>query len=517
VGSGKIKESILRRLQREQGTIYKKEWERKVHVCLLYPNTYWVGMSNLGFQTIYRLLNEREDTVCERSFLPEEPALYKKSFTPLLSYESRRALWEFDILAFSISFELDYLNLPLLFELAHIPPFSPQRRAPFIVAGGIAPSINPLSIQGFFDAIFIGEAEDAIDYLLKAYKEEREKGKVLERLRECPHFYVPSAKNVKRAWKKTLPVNTSTILTPFTEFGSQLLLEVSRGCGRGCRFCVAGFFYRPQRQPQFEAILETLREDKRIFKRVGFVGTSVCDYTLLLPLCEALRKEGKEFVLPSIRPDSLCEELLPLLTQKSISIGIETTSSRLQRRINKSFSCAALLKVLEKLGKRMIVRFYVMIGLPGQEDEDIKECAKFLKEAERIVDCSVNVSCFVPKPHTPFQYSSVWEQRRLSAAIKMLKKELPRMRVRGENPKRAMLQAALSWGKDMHLVIYSCYKKGLPILEVLQKEGFQKVEPQNFINSGIQAEYLQREFKRAEEELLTPPCSKECGGCGLCV
>ncbi|MBI3755853.1 MAG: radical SAM protein, partial [Deltaproteobacteria bacterium] len=333
-------------------------------MCLVYPNSYFVGMSNLGFQAIYRLFNSLDYVVCERAFLPDtgEIAEFERTSTLLFSLESQRPLAEFDIIAFSISFEEDYLNILKIFDLARMPFLSQERDAakPLVMAGGVAVTLNPEPIADFFDLFAVGEGEEFAAEFLDGFRAARHKTKtkqgLLQALTSVQGVYIPGfytvtypcpvvslngkgdaikefKATIKEAPEKINPVRTvfsngvksrkvknldsfpipvSNILTNETNFRNTYLLEVERGCGRGCRFCAAGFVYLPPRERGLQSLKHEVLEGMAATKKVGFVGAAVSEYSGLKPLCKTVIENTGELTLSSIRLDALNQESLQL-------------------------------------------------------------------------------------------------------------------------------------------------------------------------------------------------------------
>ena len=282
MSSWKLIQKAKATLERERGTV-RKPWGGKISICLVYPNIYYVGMSNLGFQTVYQRFNAEDDVLCERAFLPDPEDLreYRESQTPLFSLESQTALSDFDLVAFSLSFENDFLNILTLLDLARIPLESRNRgvKVPLVIAGGVAAFLNPEPISDFFDLFILGEGEEVIQEFLDAYRRafsgrgRRDKEGLLGELGKVEGVYVPQGYEVsyredgriegmtpkagfpypiKRRWIRDLDrfPSESTLFTPDTEFKEMALVEVNRGCPRGCRFCAACFVYHPFPKPQ---------------------------------------------------------------------------------------------------------------------------------------------------------------------------------------------------------------------------------------------------------------------------
>ena len=354
----------------EKGTVYKDPGGR-VNVCLVYPNTYHVGMSNLGFQGIYSILNARDDTVCERAFLPDEADLkeYERTGSELFSLESKRPLGRFDIVAFSVSFENDYPSIPVILRLARIEVFSSERKArePVLLLGGVCAMFNPEPLSDFFDLIFIGEADSALNELIETYNGSEDKGAFLRAIPEREGYYVPGFYEVlysedgrikeRRATgdaPQTIRKRTERVLngrlrpaiiTPETEFSNMYLIEAMRGCVWSCRFCLAGHIYNPPRHKDLETIKEEINTAKERSKRVGLIGPSLTDYRYA---GEALQIEGVDFSITSLRATPRAEKLLSLMKgHHSISIAPEAGTERLRRIVNKRISEEEILDTSE--------------------------------------------------------------------------------------------------------------------------------------------------------------------------
>ena len=345
--SWNLKAKADRLLSQETGTI-RKDWGGRVSFALVYPNTYAVGMSNLGFQTIYRHLNALPDVVCERVFLPDPEDLpeYQRTTTVPFSLESKRPLAEFDLVGFSITYEGDYINTLRLLRMAGIPLRAGDRRPedPMVLMGGVCAFANPEPIAPFMDFVVVGEGEEIVGEIVAAYREaygdtslsDRRREALLEKLTPIPGIYVPGRYAVayrddgtiadvrpedaapavvtKRRLKKVDEFRTISLLrTPNAEYGHLALLEVGKGCGRGCRFCLEGQIYRPVRHRSLETLRETVRELKKESNRVGLVGACVSDYPWIGGLMGVLAEEGVEVSISSIRADSLTEELVSSL------------------------------------------------------------------------------------------------------------------------------------------------------------------------------------------------------------
>ncbi len=486
----KIRESSRKKLAEEEG--YRPTTRGgDLSVCLIYPNRYHVGMSNLGFQTVYRLLNNAPGVVCERAFLPDSGDMkeYRASGCRLMTVESRREVASFDLVAFSISFEHDYLNLPLIFELAGIPPLALSRESshPLILAGGAAIFLNPEPVADFLDLAVLGEAEPVLPPLLTLLLGEEERPELLKKAALLPGIYVPSLliphyenellrgwdadgsapERVRRVWAPMAdtPPSSTAIFTPDTEFGEMALVEVSRGCPRGCRFCAAGFIYLPFRQQPLQSILTQVDEGLRFRKKIGLVGAAVSDYGELGPLCRAIINKGGTFSVSSLRIDGLNDEMIQLLIKsghKTVALAPEGGSQRLRDLINKGITQEDILAACDRLiGWDILnLKLYFIIGLPTETDDDLKEMVELIttirervvtaaKKNKRLGEIILSVNPFIPKPFTPFQWCAMNSLKELEQKENYLQRYfrgMANIRFRMEPPRDALLQAFISRG-----------------------------------------------------------------------
>ncbi|MFQ5900338.1 MAG: radical SAM protein [Thermodesulfobacteriota bacterium] len=552
-------------LVREKGTIYKK-WGGRLKVALIYPNTYSVGMSNLGCQSIYLYLNQLDYVVCERSFLPDSVDI------PLFSLESQTPLYRFDVLAFSISFEEDYLNIPNILTRTGIPVLSNDRKDghPVILAGGVATFLNPEPIAGFIDLFALGEGEELITEIFPLIHRKRSAGTdkegILRELTEIEGVYVPKFYTVSYSPEGTirerislhgLPERVkkrrvenldsfsppSPVLTPGAEFSNMSLLEVSRGCPRGCRFCAAGFIYRPPRKRGIERLKEAVIQGINRGARTGLLGTSVSEHPFLDDLLNLVKKEGGEASISSLRIDTLNLERLRLLKStgyRTITMAIETGSERLMRVINKSISRKDILSTIDMIKESGIrrVKLYYMIGLPAEMDEDIDaliELSLMIRDRLRggtfIPRLTLSINPFVPKPWTPFQWYPLEEVKALKGKVERIKKALgrePNITAKFASPRIAYTQALLSLGdRRIGSFILRTLSEGKrdalegmtppPEFFVYRHKDIRETLPWDFIDHGIDKGYLVMEYKNGIKGLETPACEVEsCVRCGVC-
>lgn len=412
--------------------IIRKNPGGKLRIALIYPNTYAVGMSNLGFQTLYRLLNARDEVVCERAFLPDDTAEHGV----LRTLESDTPLDEMDIIAFSISFELDYANIPRILRLGGVEPFAEQRDGPWVLAGGATVSYNPEPIAPFLDIALIGEAEESIDplvdALLEAYRQQ-----TLDPLAAIPGVYLPARGATPTARLAIHDLNRvpvyNQIFSEHTEFGHMALVEVGRGCPYGCLFCVASHVYRPARWRSLEALLPPIERGLQYRKRVGLIGASVTDHPQIIPLCEEILRRGGQPSPASMRADALTDELLALLATggvRSITLAPEAALEPLRRRVGKKLSDESLFSAAERAVRAGIhrIKLYFIVGLPGETPEDVEAIPTLVLKLAQTSGMRISIGCsaFVPKPGTPFARQPMAPEREVRKKLEIIRRGLHR-------------------------------------------------------------------------------------------
>jgi len=456
------RERALDLLSKEVGYV-RKPHGGKLRVALAFPNTYFVGMSNLGFQTVYTLFNAEEDIVCERVFLPPKTELAAQlaSGAPLITVESQTPVGEFDIFAFSVSFEWDYTNVLTLLRLAGIPRLAADRTAhdPLVMIGGAVTFVNPEPLALFADIISAGEGEALIPSLVRAFSAASDRDDLLRRLVAERGFYVPAFYDVqyaengtiarflpregtgappvvrKAALKTTEAVDppATAIFTPDTEFGSRFLVEVVRGCANLCRFCWAGYNYLPVRAFPKERILQLAERARPHSSRVGLVSIALCDHPDIEEILTRLVEMGYSISPASLRLDDITPTILRLLRQsgeKTITIAPETGSDRLRRVVNKTLTNDEILEAAEMIFAAGMenLKLYFMIGIPTETDEDlvaIRDLTRQLRDTMmkhartrghvgRIVG---SVNPLVPKPGTAYQWLPMEEDRSIERKI----------------------------------------------------------------------------------------------------
>src|SRR6058998_3676968 len=488
-----LKKKFQGLLAQEQGAV-RKDWGGKIAFALVYPNTYAVGMSNLGFQTIYRHLNALPDVVCERVFLPDPEDIGELERTEAvpISLESFRPLTDFHMVGFSVTYEGDYVNVLRLLALARIPLRPEDRRPhdPLVLMGGVCAFSNPEPVAPFMDVIVVGEGEELVAELIAAYREGYDdRARFLDALTQLEGVYVPSRYEVvyapdgtvgevlslgaapaivtKRRLRNVNAFETvDAVKTPHAEYGHMALLEVGKGCGRGCRFCLEGQVYRPVRHRSVDALRETVaRVAASGEKRVGLVGACVSDYPWIGELLKIVEDNGLELSISSLRADSLTDDLVAALARgghRTLTVAPEAGTERLRRAVRKVISDEQLYAACDLVRQHGIpnLKTYFMIGQPTETAEDVEavaDLARRMLERLRVLDpagrpfgrLTLSISSFVPKPWTPFQWAPFDGADALSAKLDVIKRgvrKLSNVRVLHENPREAALQALLARG-----------------------------------------------------------------------
>ena len=572
------RKDLIDRLQE----LYKDEDSRVIinphaeqKVAIVYPNTYFVGMSNLGLHIIYEEINRHPSSVCERIFLPEKKELdvYDKTKTPLMSVETQRPMHQFDVVAFDVTFEMDYFHIPLMLRYGRVPVMSEDRTGfdPIVIAGGPCATFNPEPFADFIDAFIIGEGEGIVTAVLERIRKGRENGESREEtisaLAQIDGVYVPvlytpqyddnkrfvgydiadgAPKIIRRHFEPLTSGGETVIATNFTEFGAMYIIEVARGCGRHCRFCMAGYCFRVPRVRPLDILKEGVDRAEKLGKKVGLMGAAISDYPEVDELVTYIRSKNMRYSCASLRADSLTQAVVDGLAesgQKTITIAPETGSERLRRVINKGISEENLRTAAQLSAKSGIqhMRLYIMIGLPTETDEDIDAIVGLAERTQAHmaeVGCkgrlTLSINPFIPKPFTPFQWMAMDHQKSVEKKLQYIKKSLQknrRIEVLVESPKEAYIQGVLARGdRRLGKVLAACAldrgsksfksemkRAGLDMDDCNYRERkFEDYLPWSHLDMGLRNGYLEQEWQRAVDEAYTPPCMEGCKRCGVC-
>ncbi len=561
----KLKKNYTTILENETGYV-KKVWGAYNTVCLAYPNHYRTGMANLGFQTIYKIFNDLPSFLCERVFLPVSgnDARFVSGAAGIFSIENQKAINEFDILAFSLSFENDYPNVLKMLDLAGIPLLAKDRTEknhPLIIGGGIALTLNPEPPADFFDLFILGEAEDVLPEFCRYFEEARRLGhdrrKLLTDLqKQVSNIYVPGLYEVKYCAESKIQsiapreaelpekikikhvkdINAfctqEIISAPQTEMEDMFLVEVNRGCARSCRFCAASFVYRPVRFRSLKEIAASVDHGLKRKKKIGLVGTAVSDHPDLTRICEYIIAQKARAGLGSLRIDRIDEKIVDLIKAngiETVALAPEAGSQRMRDILRKDITEDDILRAAELLAEKEIpnLRLYFMVGLPGEVEQDIDAIIELTgtiqhhilskfegKKKFRRITLSVNQ--FIPKPATPFQWCPLADVNAAGKKIKKIENALKReksIKVIHDVPKWNYVQALLSLGDrrvgEILLAVNRLEGNWAQALKevninadfyVYRQKQFDEVLPWDIIDLGVSKKALVSEYQKALKE-----------------
>ncbi len=465
------RELIRTRLSRESGRIDKTAPRR---VALAYPSPYAVGMSSLGYQQIYRILQDMPGVACERVFLPDgaDQAEALQDVEAPLSYEGQRSLGDFQLIAFSVAYELELAGLLRMLHASGIPPLRADRsrRHPLVIAGGPLTFSNPLPLAPFVDAIVMGEAEEIVEWLAETCFEAADSEHAREQLAQHPHIFVPSVHgstlpSLGRTEDARLPAR-SVILTPDTELSNMFLLEAERGCSRTCTYCVMrrGSAGGMRKVPK-DVVLELIPEH---VSKVGLVGAAVSDHPQIVEIVSELADRGKQVGLSSLRPDRLKEPFVVALKRagyRTLTTALDGASERLRETIERRGRVPhyeALAEHARAAGMQRL-KLYLMIGLPGETESDIDECAEFVSKLSRILPVALGIAPFCAKRRTPLDGQPF-------AGIEVVQARLERLR-RGLKGRADVRSTSAKWAWVEYVLAQGAEEEGLALWQAVQAGG----------------------------------------------
>jgi radical SAM superfamily enzyme YgiQ (UPF0313 family) len=587
LASWQLEERARARRARER-ILFAKKTDAEVRVCLVYPNRYAVAMGNLGFQAIYEICDQFPGVVCERAFLPDEDEMPLLDARGLCSLESCRPLDRFDIIAFSISFETDYWHLVRLLSWARLPVRSAERAGkPLVIAGGPATFLNPEPIADFVDLFLIGEAEEMLPEFLRLYCAARSSSTTHEQLlwqatqqvrgTYVPAYYGPRFEGVVTAtvnyrgpgratverrlsWDLSKFATTTRVLSDEAVFGDMVMVEASRGCQWGCRFCAAGYMYRPIRTRGVDVLADSVQAGLEHRQTIGLVGAEMASVPGVAALAELAADAGGRLSPSSFKADCVTPRLAAALARnnnRSVTIAPEAGSERMRRVINKNLTEGDILRAADMLVGEGVqdLKIYCMFGLPTEESEDVLAIAELTMKLRarlcavgrargRVGQVTVSLNPFVPKPWTPFQWEPMETLPSLKAKIKQLRAALgrvPNTNLDIESPREAYFQALLSRGdRRLGVVLEAIHAadgdwwgvirrwqrgqlggeaRNLPHPDgyVHRRYGDGERMPWDFIDHRIAKSYLWVERRKALAARQTPPCdTTTCTSCAAC-
>jgi radical SAM superfamily enzyme YgiQ (UPF0313 family) len=572
---------MSRRIEKRHSSLREAEvWLEDVprrgffKVALVWPNLYYVGMSNLGFQAVYRLLNAYPEVTCERAFLPddEDKEELERTGSPLVTFETGTPLRDMDAVAFSVSFENDYLHVVQVLRLAGIPLRARDRgpRDPLVILGGAATFLNPEPLAPFADIVAVGEAEPIVPRMMNALLGATNPRAGLEALAPKEGFYVPSRYEPRyhadgtlaalsgpgpvvrqRGWPGAMRFPQSVVLTPHTEMSMKFMVEISRGCPCMCRFCWAGYNYLPVRGFTRAELVARAREVRASTHRIGLVSTAVCDHPEIEGIVDDLAALDYEVSVASLRLDDLTPEFVFKLADtgvEGLTLAPECGSNRMRRILNKQFTNADILDRATWIFENGIqnLKLYYMVGLPFERHEDVEAIVTLTDQIRermtavargrgRIGRLHPSVNPFVPKPGTPFQWLPIADPRETDRKLQYLRRafsRMPNVDAICKSTRSGAAQAILALGdrrvaKALEIAAGGRmdFKRAMreakldPGFYLSRRRAREELLPWDVVDNGVSKAYFWKELERSEQERLSPHCPEiqGCIRCGVCL
>jgi radical SAM superfamily enzyme YgiQ (UPF0313 family) len=543
-------------------------------VALCYPNLYFVGMSNLGFQSVYQMLNARDDVLCERAFLPDDVDReeLEASGRPLTSLESGSDLRQFHVVAFSVSFENDYVHVLRMLRLAGIPLRARDRGPddPIVIMGGSALFLNPEPLAPFADLVAVGEGEAMVPRMMDALQGAVDPRHGLDGLTAKDGFYVPSRYEVRyhtdgtvaaydgpgrvlrqRGWPDRMALPQSVILTPHTEMSMKFMVEISRGCPCMCRFCWAGYNYLPVRGFTRKQIVDRAREVRAVTHKVGLVSTAVCDHPEIDGIVDDLAGMGYEVSVASLRLDDLTPDFVLKLADtgvQGLTLAPECGTDRMRRILNKQFTNDEILDKATWIFENGIqnLKLYYMVGLPWEDHADVEGIVDLTARIRermlavgrgrgRVGRIHPSVNPFIPKPGTPYQWLPLEDPKETDRKLQYLRKafgKMPNVDAICKSARTGATQSVLALGDrrvadalEASVLQDVDLKRGMkavgldPRFYLFRGRGREEVLPWDIVDNGVSKAYYLRELDKSVKEQPTAHCPEiqGCIKCGVCV
>lgn len=537
----------------EYNSIRKKD--SRINLCLIFPDLYDVGMSHFGMSILYDVVNSSSFASCERAYLPwiDMQEEMKREGIPLYSLESYRPLDKFDVIGFTLQYEMSYPNVLRALKLANIPIHRNERddTYPIVIAGGPC-TVNPAPMEEFIDAFFVGDGEEGIIEMLKVIDEGGNKRQKLEKLSTIQGVYVPGiSEKVSKRFVSRMPNAPTAQIVPYTNtIHDRGVVEILRGCTHGCRFCQAGMIYRPVRERSYQEIVDLSRKIVKFtgYEEISLLSLSSADHSQIKELMSHLKEmKNVSFSIPSTRVDALSVELANAVNRvrkSGITLAPEAGSQRLRDVINKGITEEQIFEALKhaKDSGWSRIKLYFMLGLPTESDEDVMAIGEMLQKVKKMgfKNVSATLGVFVPKPHTPFQFASQIEPEEAYRRYKLISWAHKYAKINFTDPRKALIEGVLSRGdSNIGKVIEEAEKKNLIFpdwnetfnpdewMKIFEEENVnlkqisaakdvKDVFPWDKIDIGVLKGYLWLEYQRALKGSLTQDCRNGCTGCGVC-